>query len=169
MHSRVWHQSSAQQTVSTTIVVINPLVTSGMGKNPNPRRTGKVCTRGGTREPQFEEGGGGGDPTPAANPAVPGRKRRSQSHSGPALLGPAPRARSGCASPPGVPIPKPPPGADMASGATPTAVKVRLAVLAATARPCPLRSRSRPGGPRVGGVRPAWVPCQCAAAEAGKV
>ena len=54
------------------------LVKIGDGKKKQ-RKTGKVCKRGRTRESPNEEGGGGGEPTSAANPVVPGRKRRSQS------------------------------------------------------------------------------------------
>jgi hypothetical protein len=92
-------------------------------------RTGKVCKRGGTRESGFEEGVAG-SPTQTANPAVPGRKRRSQGRSlDSALLTPAPIAG------PVSSAPQLPPSSDMALSAAGTAVKVRSALPGLRVRP----------------------------------
>lgn len=153
------------------------------------RRTGKVCKRGGTREPRIEEGGGGGDSTLAANPAVPKRKRRSQSRPRPHCSVPRLALEPALLLTRRVSLCSPlSPSADMASGATPTAVKVRLEVLAAAVSlaqcslaPVPgarasglsallvrprrggmsLRLRTRAGSPRGGeqGERERWPTC----------
>lgn len=58
---------------------MNPLIiTGGGGGKKKPTENRKALQKGGTRGPRTEEGGGEGEPTLAANPAVPGRKRRSQ-------------------------------------------------------------------------------------------
>ena len=74
---KVWNSMSCQSTVPIIITIMNPLATTGgEARQGNQPRTEKVCRRGGRRASGIERGGGG-EPTPAANPAVPGRKRRS--------------------------------------------------------------------------------------------
>lgn len=74
---KVWNSISCQSTVPIIITIMNPLATTGAkARRGNHPRTEKVCRRGGKRASGIERGGGG-EPTPAANPAVPGRKRRS--------------------------------------------------------------------------------------------
>ena len=75
---KVWNSISCQSTVPIIITIMNPLATTrgkaGCGEiNREPKRSAKEAG-GGHQELRR---GGGGEPTPAANPAVPGRKRRS--------------------------------------------------------------------------------------------
>lgn len=121
------------------------------------RKTGKVCKRGGPREPRIEEGGSGGRFHTSSQSSCPEEEEEEPEPPETALLSPALGARTRSASYPARQPLQPSPSADMASGATPTAVKVRLAVLAAEVSPAQC-SLACPGRPRLGAERPACAP-----------
>lgn len=109
------------------------------------RKTGKVCKRGGPREPRIEEGGSGGRFHTSSQSSCPEEEEEEPEPPETALLRPALGARTRSASYPARQPLQPSPSADMASGATPTAVKVRLAVLAAEVSPAQCSLASVPG------------------------